>query len=113
MLCRGTCIDTWSGEWVYRSWEKKYDCFGIVDPFISTDNCARTIPRGRTGKLARSFKEAAEHLTQAGQQGSYSSKSDDVPMVASLFHVKHSSLFKVKRRRRADPYSTTSHYQIL
>ncbi len=77
MLCRDTCIDTWSGEWVYRSWEKKYNCFGIVDPFISTDNCARTISRGKTGKLTRKLIEAAEHLTQAGRQGIYASKSYD------------------------------------
>ena len=92
MLCRGTCIDTWSGEWVYRSWEKKYNCFGIVDPFVSTDNCARTISRGKTGKLARNFNEAAEHLTQRGWQGSYASKSDDIPMVASLFSCEAQSI---------------------
>ena len=69
---------------MYRSWEKKYYCFGI-DPLISTDNCARTVSRSKTAKLARNFNEAAQQLTQAGWQGSYASKSDDVPTVASLF----------------------------
>ena len=62
-----------------------YYCFGFDDPFISTDNCASTIQRSKTANLARRFNEAAQLLTQARWQGSYASKSDDVPMVASLF----------------------------
>lgn len=59
--------------------------FILLSVLISTDNCARTISRSKPVKLARSFKEAAQHLTQAGWHGSYASRSDDVPMIASLF----------------------------
>ena len=65
-MCRGVCVDTWSGNWSYKTWGNKNYCSGIVDPFDSTDNCARTVSRGKVAMMARKFHNAAQSLRQAG-----------------------------------------------
>ena len=65
-MCRGVCIDTWSGNWSYKTWQNKSYSFGIVDPFDSTDNCARTVSRGKAAMMAQKFDGAAQSLSQVG-----------------------------------------------
>lgn len=54
-------ISTWSGEWTYRHWAKRY-CVGLEDPFDCTDNCARTIAAHASASVAKAFGKAATSM---------------------------------------------------
>lgn len=61
VLLRSVRISTWSGEWTYRHWAKRY-CVGLEDPFDCTDNCARTIAAHASASVAKAFGRAATSM---------------------------------------------------
>ena len=85
-MCRGVCVGTLSGKWSYKTWENKNYCFGIVDPFDSTDNCARTVSRGKAAIMARKFHSAAQSLRQAGLDcGNHGKDLGGEQLIAGIF----------------------------